>query len=169
MNPFIQQNRFLLAILGITSLLIIVVVTIVLRSAFLSSSTPHGESPNPTVTPIPTVVLGYPKRTPQELLGDPWFKSNPTLVQSNPAYIQSSAEIDAKNKAVLTREGAVGRLLMNLPYTGQNFMLRYDYGANIFYLTLSKTNPTLGNQEFDAFLKANAITSRTWVKPLVFL
>jgi hypothetical protein len=55
-------------------------------------------------------------------------------------------------------------LLSNLtPYGGKNFSLFYDLKKGQFTLYLNPLNKDTGNKEFDSFLKANGVLSRSWM------
>lgn len=160
MNSFFVQKRALLFLATLSIVILVVLIGLILTSIF---ATPSSQSIETTLSPTPTQTIQV---SPPDIRQDPKYRNNPYRVESEPAYIKSLEDIDAKNKEQLEKAGAVGRLLTKLPYTGNAFSLRYDYGNNIFYLTLVRDNRTQGNQEFEQFLRENDILDRSWIKNL---
>lgn len=165
MNSLLIQKRLLLIIAG--GGIIVVIILLAFALSLFAPSTTNQTTQLP-YAPSPTIV-GYQKKSPQDLRSDPQFKNNPKKVESDPTYISTSAEIDIKNKEELAKRAAVGRLLTKLPYQGTLFSMRYDYTSNMFYVALTKSNQVQSNQEFDLFLKNNGVDSETWVTPLTKL
>lgn len=98
--------------------------------------------------------------------------SNPPVnVPSGPNedYNQNfNSNIDIENDAS-KRVDAVQAIRTKLPHQGNNFSLSYDFDSNVYTAVISSANAVAGNQELDAFLRANGINDRSWMPDLVIV
>lgn len=149
----IQSNKTILSLAGIAGIFLVIFLVLMLASLF---STVKKSPTNLTASPTPVPPVLTPTI-------DPFITNNPQQIESSQTYKQSFQEINNKYKESLRRDALVGQLLKLLPYQGRYFLLTYSYDANRFTATIDATNKTLGNQEFDQFLKQNNILDRSWI------
>lgn len=60
----------------------------------------------------------------------------------------------------------ISKLIENLPHTGINFYLSYNYSDDSFLLLLNSAKSASGEAELETFLKQNGILDRSWLKNL---
>jgi hypothetical protein len=61
---------------------------------------------------------------------------------------------------------SISALIGKLPYQGTYFSLSYDFASDSFLLSLSTTNQTQGEMEFENFLKQNGVLDKNWLENL---
>lgn len=131
--------------------LIIGVVFVIISTAFYFTLFNPRPKSQPSATPKPSIFSPQSQEIDSQNLR--YHPDSSTVVQT----------IDESSQKMLDKDAAIGKLLSKLPYEGNLFTLEYSYQSNVFTLSLSPSNQSQANQEFDQFLKSNSIENRNWL------
>ena len=112
----------------------------------------------PTSSPVPIPVFSPPST--QQF-------ASPTTSVTTPKQGEQYQSVSDSDQEQIRKDSLVGQLLSKLPYTGTNFSLKYMYSTNQFIATLKTGQEEVGGGQLDAFLQANQIESRSWLKNLI--
>lgn len=72
-----------------------------------------------------------------------------------------------KQVEIRSKQASVSAMLVKLPYQGKYFYLYYQYNTGTFILELQKGKESLGEKEYEKFLKENGIEDRTWIQKII--
>lgn len=126
----------------------LLIIIFIMAVALSLSPTPEPQQPPPQPTTRPSL----PERIPAE---------EPNYTGPKPGSV-SQTPLPEYEEAVKINE-LNGLLLKKLPYTGNDFSLKYDGTMNAFIATYRQGSEQQGKSELLAFLQANDIENTDWL------
>lgn len=128
----------------------VLLIAIIIMAVALSLSSPSSLPPQPS--PLPSTRPSPPEKIPVE---------EPDYTGPEPGSV-SQTPLPEYEEAVKINE-LNGLLLKKLPYTGNDFSLKYDGATNAFIATYRQGSERQGKSELLAFLRANDIEKTDWL------